>query len=411
MWQVADSYAGFQCIGNACEDNCCTGWRVPLAEAEFQRYQSCEHPTLTPLIGEFVQPVPQVSTRQGGAIRAFAEIRLRENGACPFLDEQRWCAMHREAGEEFLSEACDLFPRTLLELDGRVEGVLSLACPEAARQVLQRTPPAQWVEQAEPARAAQYQRRFQRLDTGLFGAEAIQAVCQEAVNILQVRELPLDARMVLLGIFSGQVHDAMHGKGAEEMLFVCAGFAGMRQQTADFLVQYAGLPVNPEHKLGVLNRVVMALMSGVSSPRLLECLNDFMLGMGTVGGSAHADTLLTNYLSGYAEYWHPFEQQHGVMLEQYLVNQAMISLYPFTGAKSSMENFALLTLKYAVLKFIGVGMARQHQRFTPSMLVKLVQSVTRTLEHNPPCTRKLYEQIVEQGWNDLGMLVPVIKDI
>ena len=36
----------FSCIGPACEDNCCTGWRVSIDKKTFNAYRQSQHPQL-----------------------------------------------------------------------------------------------------------------------------------------------------------------------------------------------------------------------------------------------------------------------------------------------------------------------------------------------------------------------------
>ena len=60
-----------------------------------------------------------------------------ENGRCPFWNQDMLCDIFIGIGEEHLSDTCANFPRVAVGFDGFCEHILSFACPEAARLMLQ----------------------------------------------------------------------------------------------------------------------------------------------------------------------------------------------------------------------------------------------------------------------------------
>ncbi|MFC5706186.1 flagellin lysine-N-methylase [Aeromonas eucrenophila] len=119
----------FQCIGDRCEDNCCHSWTISIDKITFRNYE--RHPDLAvrSLSKLHIRKVKQSNEHWG-------EIQLDEQGACPFLDENRLCQIHSKAGAEALSHTCKTYPRAHSRIGNQVRKSLMLSCPEVCRQLL-----------------------------------------------------------------------------------------------------------------------------------------------------------------------------------------------------------------------------------------------------------------------------------
>ena len=118
-------YDKFRCIAAACPDSCCQGWDVVIDEGTEEYYRSVE--------GEFGERLRNAIYTDADGDRVF---RLAEQKKCPFWGEDKLCDIYRELGEEHLCATCDQFPRIRMEFEGFTEHTLALACPEAARLIV-----------------------------------------------------------------------------------------------------------------------------------------------------------------------------------------------------------------------------------------------------------------------------------
>src|SRR5438132_3788026 len=94
----------FQCIGSACEENCCTGWRVLVDKDHFKRLREAMgesrdgrerfHASLKVLPSEERAPLHH------------AAIERRDDGTCTFFGADRLCELQQRFGEEMLSNTC-----------------------------------------------------------------------------------------------------------------------------------------------------------------------------------------------------------------------------------------------------------------------------------------------------------------
>lgn len=119
----------FQCIGDRCEDNCCHSWTITIDKQTFRNYERHPDPAVKSLSKLHIRKVKESNERWG-------EIKLDEQGACPFLDENRLCQIHSKAGPEALSHTCKTYPRAQTRIGNQLKKSLMLSCPEVCRQLL-----------------------------------------------------------------------------------------------------------------------------------------------------------------------------------------------------------------------------------------------------------------------------------
>ncbi len=129
---VPDYYKDFKCIAGDCEDTCCAGWQVDVDDASYAYYK-----TITGPFGDRLHSV-MVDGVKGGE----GQFRIREDGRCPFLNDNNLCDLYAELGEDALCVTCDQYPRYTCEFGNYRETGIALSCKTAAELILKddRTP-------------------------------------------------------------------------------------------------------------------------------------------------------------------------------------------------------------------------------------------------------------------------------
>src|SRR6266404_5862963 len=96
----------FDCIGAACEEDCCTGWQVRVDEPHLVRLrQRMASPAEVEELARKLE-TPETPTEGRAAF-----MRLDEHERCTMLDADRLCSIQRRYGEEYLPNGCAIFPR------------------------------------------------------------------------------------------------------------------------------------------------------------------------------------------------------------------------------------------------------------------------------------------------------------
>ena len=170
--------ARFQCIGSACEDNCCgTTWRIAVDQPDYVKLERALADSAEDR-ERFARGCVRTPNRRQ-PYWSYATLQPTPGGQCVFLTPDRLCGIHATRGAAVLPKVCRTYPRMVLRVGERLELAGTLSCPEVARLCLladdavqretaepetlrtllvrQRVPGASrdpWVRQLVPIRAA-----------------------------------------------------------------------------------------------------------------------------------------------------------------------------------------------------------------------------------------------------------------
>jgi lysine-N-methylase len=397
------TYAGkFQCIGSECEDNCCKGWSVPVDRASYEKYQHT--PGLKRHVGTLV-----VLNTENPTTADYARIPLTAQAECGFLDEDKMCGMQRTYGHAMLSDTCATYPRAVANNMGQEEKALNLSYSMVTRR---RPVAAAWLRSDDKAR-----RLGQRL--GEFDPRL--AIREFALLLLGDRRYPLWQRLYLLGNLARRLQAAPVGMGRMSVGAWCEAYPGkvskLLQESATDAASGSLRPLmdeikmRPDQQIQLLLEVLRVRFKEPPVPlRFLECVQDFQLGLGTATAD-NEETILDAYRESYRRYYRPFMDRHPQLMENFLTNLVFKNNYPFgkdsqpggraaTTWKAESEHLALCA-HAALAQTLLIGMAAHYKEaFDTTHVVKLVQSLAKTLEHSSRSIEQIGEFVRAQQLNN-----------
>lgn len=108
----------FRCIAGECPESCCLSWQIVIDDESLVKYSEMK--------GDF-------ANRLKNSIDWLENCFMQYNGRCALLNDEGYCDLQLEKGEEALCDTCDQYPRHMEDFEGVREYSLSLSCPEAAR--------------------------------------------------------------------------------------------------------------------------------------------------------------------------------------------------------------------------------------------------------------------------------------
>ncbi len=436
----------FRCIAAACEDTCCQGWSVPIDQATYEKYTAIE--TMKPHLGTIIVPNPEGAKRSD-----FARISTTSTSACFFLDEERLCTIQKQLGPSLLSTTCADYPRSIAINSSVEERSLSLSCPEAARLTLLHgnllgipQPNVPWRATSSERYAAIFQeiQRFQqqaerRADNlsspsepapdELIRYDPLLATREFALLLLTDRNYPIWQRLLLLGTVARQLQTL--SPGGSEAAFAAEHPATVAQLLADSASVVSQdklravmdeVELQPAEQLPlILDLLRQRIAQPPISPRFLECLQDFETGLGCATATSEAQILAT-FTDAYRRYLRPLLERHPHLLENYLANYVFRNNYPFgkpsdqapsEGAAERTDagnEHMLLCVQLALLQTVLVGMAAHHREaFDCAHVVKLVQSLAKTVEHSKPFLRQIMDFVAQRNLNNLRGIALLLK--
>ena len=133
-----DFFDSFVCIGSACQNTCCSGWDIALDKETYDFYEASH--------GAFSKYVKKNIGQTDGNYF----IKMTEKKECPFLDEMGLCKIYQEYGPEHMGNACKLFPRACLNIEGKTTfSMLNHSCEEVLKRIFEHEGPLYLVEEGE----------------------------------------------------------------------------------------------------------------------------------------------------------------------------------------------------------------------------------------------------------------------
>ena len=385
--------ADFQCTGSACQDTCCAGWKITVDAPTLKAYGGVTHPQLTDRLKRCVTPVPKQERRAGGDP---ARLELDPASQCCAFLEQGLCAIHRDLGEDYLSNTCWSFPRHARDLAGQVEYVLDLGCPEAARKALLAENALELIESPVTLRPVALAKLVPQAGLSPLQVNEIRGFC---FQLMQIGDLLPWQRLVLVGHLCHQL-DLLIGKRASldidaflgdfvqqvesgSMLEKLASSTGsFGQQAPLFFKLWQGQAERKNSSIQELIQKAVATGLGVDSIRTEQpdwgvVIRHYGAGLTRLDDAlGHAPSLLDNWLR----------------------NEMFRETFPF-GAASPYRHFLGLIARFGLLRLMLAGVCNAGGETDAAMLVRTTQVCSR-LYPNPSFSTKAAQALSVLGFDE-----------
>ncbi|MBP1992648.1 flagellin lysine-N-methylase [Paenibacillus eucommiae] len=398
----------FACIGSACEDTCCAGWAVSIDQSTYRKYNKVRDSVLKPLLDKKV-----TRNRTNPTDANYAKIKLNEDAKCPLLNETGLCKIQVQLGEELLSDTCATYPRVTNQTNGVMERSASVSCPEIARLALLNPDGMEFDEIEE---SADVRFRFtRRLDERTESApDKAQKHFWElriiSIQILQNRSYKLADRLVILGMLFNKVQEYVEAKRVDEIPLLIAEYTRLLEDGS----MKAGL-----NSIPVLYAIQMEIMKGISderyvlgvnNSRYIECFTETLHGISYTENTP-VEEIAERYKYAHDLYFKPLMDQHEYIMENYLVNYVFKNMFPFGGHPSVVDDYIIMVIHYALIKLHLIGMSGFHKdAFCIELVLKLIQSFAKSIEHSPLFLRKVYDLLKNNGYTSMAYMSILIKN-
>ena len=397
----------FMCIGSQCEDTCCFGWRVDIDAANNRKYRRVTDPELLQELDSCIE-----RNRSHPGEQNYARLKKDRGKACPFLNEESLCRIQLRLGEEFLSDICVTYPRVANLVNNVLEKSATMSCPEAARLALLNPEEMEFDELVEPVETRNIINR--QIDThGLAVAKRAERYFWElrifTIQVLQNRNYFLAERLIVLGMFYQRVQNQIDAGQVEEIPRIIARYTNLIAGD-ELRAELAAIPAQVTIQMQLMKELAdERMVKGVSSRTYLECFAQFLLGV-QYTEEATVDEVAARYQEAEATYYRPFMAGHEYILENYLVNYVFKNLFPLGGGKNLFDNYVMMVVHYALIKMHLIGMAAFNRGLTEEVVIKLIYSFARAVEHNPPYLRHVLRLLKDNGYDTMAYMAILIKN-
>ncbi|MDE6024654.1 MAG: flagellin lysine-N-methylase [Lachnospiraceae bacterium] len=180
----------FQCIAERCSYTCCSGWDVII---------DCDTYNNNKQLYEDIERDCFFDAEDGEHF-----IKMREKAVCPFLNEKGLCKIVMEHGEDALSHTCKIFPRMIMgSYDEVLEYSVDNGCP-AVLDLLRRfqTPIKFNLDAPNDDEIVDFKYSDEKVEHLIYR--------NQMIDLLQIPNMPLWARLYLIYDFSTQLENFNH---------------------------------------------------------------------------------------------------------------------------------------------------------------------------------------------------------
>jgi lysine-N-methylase len=382
---------------------------VSIDKQTFDKYQRIPAGALRDLIDTNVVLSPR--NADGSEPAGYAFMRMPPSTKCPMHNVDNLCQIQLEQGEGYLSQVCSTFPRRTLIIDKLEETTLTLSCPEAARIVLTNTRLFGDLDEQHSV-----MRWDDKPGSHTTPISYFWPIREFTVTLLQNRDYALWQRLFLLGTFSRRLETVFQEGAQGNFSALETGFSQAIAKGA-LRESIESMPANNALQLDlVLSLAKQRLGAGNFSPRLAECLNDFLAGVGheTLSFEKQCEA----YAAAYKDFYEPFFLKFPGALENLLLQMVFRSVFPFgTGIFANQKaieparQYALLATEFALIKGLLIGVAgSRKQTFCLDDVVRTVQLVVKHFEHHQHFVGACLEVLTSKGLDNAYGLTMLLRN-
>lgn len=368
----------FQCIGDRCEDNCCHSWTISIDKLTFRSYEKHPDPTVKTLSKLHIQKVKESNERWG-------EIRLDEQGACPFLDENRLCQIHSKAGAEALSHTCKTYPRAQTRIGNQLKKSLMLSCPEVCRQLLL-DPMAMQTEVAALE---------QRLPFAPPPPAAMATLHSLSIHVLAATDVPVEIRLWLIGML---VHRDPAQLSHEAFLDQVAVLA----ERGELLTMFDQLPVLPRLQWWGLRTITHQLLAYSQGRRGRQTMQGCLDKINRLLEGVYDEAKLARLQQTWYDKVSPFLAARPQIMDNYLLYYVYHHNFP-QQQNTPAQAYQLLVIDYFLLRSYLCLMAMEKE-LEEQDVINLFYSYHTIRQHNAGFIKTIEQGLSESGFaSDLSL--------
>ena len=385
----------FKCDGQKCNAHCCRKWRIDIDKKTYKKYSHLKPKSTAKEI------IRHIIKREG--IEEYA-IKLNENLSCPFLTEDNWCKIQREYGEDFLSSTCKTYPRRIWDFGFFIECSLTLTCPIVAEMVLLSKEPLKFekgVVSEKNLKSLKNLTVFDRKVPDELYTKCI-SIQETAISILQERNLTIDQRLMMLGLYIDKTDDLW----ANVSLIDDIDKVNAIYQKSDFLLQQADqfsqvIKFNGHNYIKSMLEILQVLYGEANSQdledqKMLEVFQDFFQIKPNDQNELEINPLVIKY-SKLKEERQNFTNKFSTIFENYLVNEFFLNVYPFKIQNTSMTySYSLFVTIYKILELLTFASAMKNNS-TEEDLVKEIMWYVSKMDHNLNYAPKIHDYLRDKS--------------
>lgn len=356
-------YDKFACIGGACEDTCCAGWRIDIDKKSYQKYKNEKNPAIKDALKKNIQ-----RNRQGQNDLQYGKFKLDADGKCTMLDEENLCTIQKTLGEKALCHTCTIYPRQNIQINQTIEKSLDTSCPEAARLILLNKEGIDFIED-EAIQHTSYMEQIKKteIEYQYFWDNRI-----FFISALQHRKHSIETRLLVIGLYINKIENLSIKERMKQSSYLSTHYLDLldKLEEDELLATFQTYP----------------LIQTKLAHYFLKEFNTDSAYFKEIATSAFNSIDLLEDIIAFSEFINTYKKDYQnnsdiqIILENYLVN-LVFTKYFESEAKTNIHFFSYLVIHFSLLRLLIIGNIN-HIDMNSQSLVKIVQKFTKACSHS-----------------------------
>jgi len=391
---------------------CCKRWRITIDKQTVEQYKRIARTDET-FSSELRRYLKNDKKGQGVIVlknvvnksivqypEGLREVNMVDTQICPFLADGL-CSIQKRYGIEALSDTCKTYPRIVTLTERGFEMALSFSCRTAAELLKERRPVEFYLDpegfdfvtlHGQYHRIGDIMQRKKAGRVNYFDKEEL------LIDIMQLREIDIDTRIILTGIIVDKIKDG--------------DISGIRRYlqnlSPDLIDQIKALPSQPTFMMKLIKEIVdRRLMFTVIEQDMQELLAAAYNGLQLLNEQVISDYKVQKFLSGYNEYYKLNIIDISHIYENYFVNfifSKKFYTHKYIDAYFLMMFFFILIRFFAVCKCMA-----EEQPVNDDLIVSVIRAIERSIGHNPTYYESILRLVKEGDYHRLPYLISLIN--
>jgi Fe-S-cluster containining protein len=405
--------ADFECLGSDCEDQCCSGWNIPLSEDDLVRLRRATNADL----GSRKALRSLLSTHRDSPVKGtVGQLDMGGDGRCSFLDTENLCRVQRTSGPDSIPTVCAVYPRSVSSVGSRFEMTPLVSCPEAVRRLILDPTGAELVT-VDPDK---YPRLVINHAVSTDSRDPFEVHMDEVRNLilelLGQKDIPFEVRFLFTAALAHGLHD-FFGRGHpdfdESRLSATLTQFTDAETLARLWESFDG--TDPEYTLGASVAYQVIAPRAVGSRRLTEL---FARAMSTFGSESGLEL-------SFSERARASDTALGARWDSHFTRLSINSwLQGYLDSTTLMEHCRTLALRLQAIRFLVLGDPQleevrllvksgsaplQHmERALDEAFVRVVYRFARATEHDPTFWAGVSSDLDGNGFTTFGHVARLI---
>ncbi len=356
--------AKFRCDGRICGSHCCRDWSVPVDPVTHRKYMELGRKGLEEdIAGRF-----PVRDEKGNY-----PVQLRDDGCCPFLQEDCLCRMQATYGEDYLSDICYSYPRVNYRVGDTVVQSLTMSCPVALQSLLEQEEPLRFHKVQEEVRLGWYTDVSDRVQSC---GELWQELQLEGIHLLQNRELELEPCLFVLLLFYQEAQSCLEGgKGTALPRLLESVRSGAFALDAARQLEGCGRELCEHARI------------------MVELFHELY---GMPANEERLQAVMAVYDAEYPLFMETFLHNRRLFFENYLANEFFLRFYPYAYKDSLEQNARVFLLAWKVVE-CALLMMSVKSGMDPESVILGIARMTERLDHHKDGMEKIRSYAREMG--------------